>query len=726
MKSNFLKSLFVTLLLALVGCNGEDLTKYVDPFIGTGGNGHTYPGACAPFGMVQPSPVTGYGTWAYCSEYVYDDSAIMGFSQNHLNGTGCPDLGNVLVMPVADELVREWNDYSSDYKKESETASPGFYSVYLDRAQTNVEITASERVAYYRMRYDGDGKKGLLIDLQHTPSFNKERLHTHIKEAHSEWLDDYTLVGYSKEKMWVYQEYYFVVKFNRPVINRSLLPQLENEKALRYVAEFDLKSGEELMLKVALSSVSIEGAMKNLGEADNWNFDAVRKATKAKWNTLLSRVEVKGTEEQKMNFYTSLYHAFQQPNLHSDVDGRYRNSSGEVVKCGGEKCYSTFSLWDTYRAAHPLYTIVMPECVNDFVVSMLEQGEAQGYLPIWALWGGETHCMIGNHAIPVIAEAWRKGFRGYDGKRVLELMCKSQTTPHKRHNEWDLYMQYGYYPADKVSSQSVSVTLENAYDDYAVAEMAKMMGDEECLEHYARRAEFFKNVFDSETLCTRPRLADSSWQTPFEPNVMVPYKQGGSFTEATPFQYTWHVQHDVDWLVEFMGGKDKFVERLDSLFKGEVIHNQVDITGLIGQYAHGNEPCHHVPYLYTLVGRQDRTAEVVREVFDTQYSPRYDGLCGNDDCGQMSAWYIFSSMGFYPVDPVSCRYVLGAPQIDEVSLHLPNGKIFTVKAEGLNSEAKYVEKVYLNGELHELPYITHDDVVNGGELRFMMTDSVKK
>ena len=714
------------LLLVAVGCGTADYTKYVDPFIGTGGNGHTFPGACAPFGMVQPSPVTGYGEWAYCSEYVYNDTEILGFSQNHLNGTGCPDLGNVLIMPVSGELVREWNNYHSSYNKESETASPGYYSVYLDQPQTNVEITASDRVALYRLRYDGEGKKGLFIDLQHTPSFNKERLHTHIKEAWSEWLDDYTLVGYSKEKMWVKQEYYFVVKFNRPVVNKSVLPQLENEKALRHVAEFNLPSGEELMVKVALSSVSIEGAIENLGEVSDWDFESVRKSTKKRWNELLARAEVKGTKEQKANFYTSLYHAFIQPNILSDLNGSYRNVAGEVIKSKAKEVYSTFSLWDTYRAAHSLYTIVLPERVNDFVVSMLEQGDAQGYLPIWALWGGETHCMIGNHAIPVIAEAWRKGFRDYDGKEALELMCKTQTIPHKRNNEWGVYMQYGYYPADKISSQSVSRTLENAYDDYAVAEMAKMLGEEECRAHYAHRAEFFKNVFDPETRCVRPRLADGSWQTPFEPNVMVPYSQGGSFTEATPFQYTWHVQHDAEWLIDFMGGREAFVKRLDTLFEGEVHHNQVDITGLIGQYAHGNEPCHHVPYLYTLAGRSDRTAEVVREIFDTQYSPRYDGLCGNDDCGQMSAWYIFSSMGFYPVDPVSCQYVLGAPQIKEVSLHLPSGKSFTVKAEGLSCKAKYVDKVYLNGKLHELPYITHWDIVAGGELRFVMTDRVKK
>ena len=708
------------ILLISMSCTQTDYTKYVDPFIGTGGFGLTFPGACAPFGMVQPSPVTGYGEWKYCSEYQYDDSEILGFTQNHLNGTGCPDLGNVMIMPVAGELVREWNGYRSSYNKRDEKASAGYYSVYLDQPQTKVEITASERVALYKMRYDGGGKKGLLIDLQHTPAFKPHQLHTHISESESHWEDAQTLVGMAKDKMWARQTYFYVVEFSRPVVHTVTLPALEGEKAVRYVAEFDIPKGEKLMVKVALSSVSIDGAKNNLEEVADWDFDATYRNTKAKWNELLSRADIKGTKEEKKNFYTSLYHLFIQPNILSDASGYYRNAADEVVKSEASHTYSTFSLWDTYRAAHPLYTIVAPERVNDFVVSMLEQGEVQGYLPIWALWGNETHCMIGNHAIPVIVEAWRKGFRGYDGGRALELMKLSQTTPHKKLNDWELYMQYGYYPADKTKSQSVSVTLENSYDDYALSQMAEMLGDEECRAHYARRAEFFKNVFDSVSLCTRPRLADGSWQEPFDPKVMVPYKQGGAFTEATPFQYTWHVQHDVDWLIDFMGGKEAFVKRLDSLFEGEVVHNQVDITGLIGQYAHGNEPCHHIPYLYTLAGRMDRTAEVVREIFDTQYSPRYDGLCGNDDCGQMSAWYIFSAMGFYPVDPVSCEYILGAPQIEEISLHLIDGKTFTVKAEGLSRKAKYVESVYLNGEKLDRDHITHKEIMQGGELRFVM------
>lgn len=708
------------ILLISMSCTQTDYTQFVDPFIGTGGFGHTFPGACAPFGMVQPSPVTGYGEWKYCSEYQYDDSEILGFTQNHLNGTGCPDLGNVMIMPVAGELVREWNGYRSSYNKRDEKALAGYYSVYLDQPQTKVEITASERVALYKMRYDGGGKKGLLIDLQHTPAFKPQSLHTHISESESHWEDAQTLVGMAKDKMWARQTYFYVVEFSRPVVHTVTLPALEGEKAVRYVAEFDIPKGEELMVKVALSSVSIDGAKNNLEEVADWDFDATYRNTKTKWNELLSRADMKGTKEEKKNFYTSLYHLFIQPNILSDASGYYRNAANEVVRSSASQVYSTFSLWDTYRAAHPLYTIVAPERVNDFVVSMLEQGEAQGYLPIWALWGIETHCMIGNHAIPVIAEAWRKGFRGYDGGRALELMKLSQTTPHKKLNDWELYMQYGYYPADKTKSQSVSVTLENSYDDYALSQMAEMLGDEECRAHYARRAEFFKNIFDSTTLCARPRLADGSWQEPFDPKVMVPYKQGGAFTEATPFQYTWHVQHDVDWLIDFMGGKEAFVKRLDALFEGEVVHNQVDITGLIGQYAHGNEPCHHIPYLYTLAGRQDRTAEVVREIFDMQYSPRYDGLCGNDDCGQMSAWYIFSAMGFYPVDPVSCEYILGAPQIGEISLHLIDGKTFTVKAEGLSRKAKYVESVYLNGEKLDRDHITHKEIMQGGELRFVM------
>lgn len=704
----------------------KDYTQFVDPFIGTGGDGHTFPGACAPFGMVQPSPVTGHGNWAHNSEYVYDDTDIFGFTQNHLNGTGCPDLGNVLIMPASGELVRPWNGYRSGFEKSNEKASVGYYSVYLDQPKVRVEITASERVALYRMRYDGEGKKGLLIDLQHSPAYKPHQLHTHVKECQTEWLDNKTLVGTIKDKMWTKQTYSFIAEFNHPIIHKETLPILENEKAPRYVVEFNIRKGEELMVKIALSSVSVEGAKANLAEVSDWDFDGVHRKTKQRWNKLLSRAEVNGTIDEKKIFYTGLYHAFIQPNLHSDADGRYRNAADQIIKSEASHTYSTFSLWDTYRAAHSLYTILTPELVNDFVISMLEQCDAQGYLPVWALWGNETHCMIANHAIPVITEAWRKGFRAYDGKRALEAMCKSQTTPHRKLNDWDMYMKYGYYPVDKVHSRSVSVTMENAYDDYALAEMAKMIGDEECRAHYARRAEFFKNIYDSKTKYPRPRLADGSWQTPFQKNRMVPYAEGGAFVEATPSQYAWHVQHDVDWLIEFMGGKEEFVKELDTLFEGEIIANQLDITGLIGQYAHGNEPCHHIPYLYTLADRPDRAAEVIREVIDTMYSARPDGLCGNEDCGQMSSWYIFSSMGFYPIDPVSCKYILGAPQIKSVTLHLGEGKNFTTKAEGLSRRAKYVKSVYLNGVQLDRNYITHDEIMQGGELVFKMTDCLQK
>ena len=717
-------ALLVTLLFAY-GCGAGDYTRYVDPFIGTGATGHTFPGACAPFGMVQPSPVTGFGSWDYCSEYVYDDAEILGFTQNHLNGTGCPDLGNVLIMPVTGALERDWNDYRSGYSKQSEKASPGYYSVYLDDAKTKVEITASARVALYRMSYEGDGAQGLLVDLQHGPVWSPERVHTHVEEAWSQWVDQSKIVGYAKDKTFGPQSYFFVIEFNHPAVNFLTLPQQQGEKAMRYVAEFDLPEDEPLMVKVALSSVNVEGAEANVATLADWDFEAQRDRTKASWNALLSRVDVKGSRDEKRNLYTSLYHAFIQPNIHSDVDGRYRNAAGEVVRSEAEQAYTTFSLWDTYRAAHSLYTVLMPERVNDFVVSMLEQGEAQGYLPIWALWGGETHCMIGNHAIPVIAEAWGKGFREYDGRRALELMRRSQTLSHRKQNDWGTYLHYGYYPADRCKSQSVSMTLENAYDDYALARMAEMLGDESLREEYDRRADFFKSVYDAESRCARPRLADGSWQSPFDKCVMIPYKQGGGFTEATPFQYTWHVQHDVDWLIDFMGGKERFVEQLDSLFVGQLVADQPDITGLIGNYAHGNEPCHHIPYLYTLVDRQDRAAEVVREIFDTQYAPRYDGLCGNDDCGQMSAWYIFSAMVFYPVDPVSGCYVLGAPQIEQMELRLADEKSFKVKAEGLSREAKYVERTLLNGVELDRAYITYDEIMQGGELRFVMTDKVR-
>ena len=699
-----------------------DYTQYVNPFIGAADNGHTFPGATTPFGMIQTSPVTGAVGWRYCSEYMNSDSIIWGFTQTHLSGTGCMDLGDVLVMPATGERTRAWDGYRSHFSKDQESATPGYYSVLLEDPNVKAELTASTRAAFHRYTYINADQASVLIDLQHGPAWNENQYHSHVSACEVNWEDDQTLVGHVDNSVWVQQDYFFVVKFNRPVTEKINLEMSETEKGQRIVAGFDMEPGDELLMKIALSSTGIEGAKKNLEtEIPGWDFEATRQAAKDGWNSYLSRINVTGTKEQLINYYTCFYHALIQPNQISDVDGMYRNAKNEVVKTGGDAFYSTFSLWDTYRAAHPFYTIMVPERVDGFINSLIENGEAQGFIPIWALWGKDNYCMVANHGVAVVAEAYRKGFRGFDAERALNIMKRTQTESHKLKSDWETYMKYGYFPTDLIRAESVSSTLESVYDDYAVWDMATRMGKAEDIEYYGKRKDFYKNLFDTQTQFMRPRKSDGTWKTPFDPsNVGHSESVGGDYTEGNAWQYTWHVQHDVPGLIELFGGEEKFLTKLDSVFTVELKTSQADVTGLIGQYAHGNEPSHHVAYLYTMAGKPERTQELIRQIFDTQYRPEPDGLCGNDDCGQMSAWYMFSAMGFYPVDPVSGNYVFGAPQMPKIVLNLANGKTFTVIAEGISEENKYVESITLNGEPYTKNYITHEDIVNGGTLVFKM------
>ena len=715
---------------ALASCGNQaqtntasmDYTQYVNPFIGAADNGHTFPGATTPFGMIQTSPVTGAVGWRYCSEYVNNDSIIWGFTQTHLNGTGCMDLGDVLVMPATGERTRAWDAYRSRFSKDQESATPGYYSVELEEPNVRAELTASPRVALHRYTYHTADSASVLIDLQHGPTWNEAQYHSQVSLCDVKWEDAQTLTGHVRNSVWVHQDYFFVLKFNRPTTGQINLPMAETEKGQRIVACFDMQPGDELLTKIALSTTSVEGARKNMDtELPGWDFEATRLAAKESWNNYLKRIEVTGTDAEKANYYTSFYHALIQPNQISDVDGMYRNAKDKIVKTGGDAFYSTFSLWDTYRAAHPFYTLMVPEKVDGFVTSLVEQGEVQGFLPIWGLWGKETFTMIANHGVSVIAEAYRKGFRGFDAERAFNMVKRTQTVSHPHKSNWENYMKHGYFPTDLTEVESVSSTLESVYDDYAAADMAKRMGKEEDAAYFAKRADFYKNLFDTQTQFMRPRNANGTWKSPFDPSeVAHAESKGGDYTEGNAWQYTWHVQHDVPGLIALFGGEEPFLNKLDSVFTVELKTTQADVTGLIGQYAHGNEPSHHVTYLYTLAGRPERTQELIRQIFDTQYRPEPDGLCGNDDCGQMSAWYMFSAMGFYPVDPVSGNYVFGAPQLPKIVLHLADGKTFTVIAEGLSEENKYVESITLNSQPYTKKYITHEDIVNGGTLVFKM------
>ncbi len=703
----------------------SDYCQYVNPFIGNADNGHTFPGATVPFGFIQVSPETGNDSWRYCSGYNYEDKTILGFAQNHLNGTGCQDLGDILMLPFAGDKIPE--NLRAKIDKETEKASPGYYTVNLPDFGINVELTATQHTAFHRYTFEQESAVNLLLDMQSGVVWNPDALKKHVIQAEMQMPDNRTITGHQEVQNWVRRHYYYVIQFDQPYTVKEELPLEADEKGKRFILSFDIKPGETLQAKVAISGVSIDGAMASLkAENPDWDFNDIREKTYKQWNELLSRVQVTGTNDQKTTFYTSLYHLYIQPNNVADVDGRYRGANDSVFTSSSVNYYSTLSLWDTYRAAHPLYTIVIPEKVDGMVQSMLGHFKAQGYLPIWTLWGKENHCMIGNHAVPVIVDAYLKGFRGFDAEEAFQAIKTSLTTSHQG-SDWENYVKYGYYPLDIMQTESVSKTLESVYDDYCAAQMAQAMGKTEDYVYFMKRADFYKNLLDPETRLMRGKDSKGNWRTPFN-SVSVAHSSisGGDYTEGNAWQYTWHVQHDVPGLINLMGGNDAFVAKLDSLFIVEASAEEIgavpDVTGLIGQYAHGNEPSHHVVYLYEYAGQPWRTQELVREVFDRFYLNKPDGLCGNDDCGQMSGWYIFSAMGFYPVNPAGGEYVLGAPQVGKVSISLPEGKVFTMEAKGLSKENKYVKSVTLNGKPVEGFIIRHKDIMDGGKLVFTMTD----
>ncbi len=708
MNRNFVMACLL-LPLALCCTQVEDVCSYVDPFIGTADNGHTFPGACVPFGLVQPSPDSGNDEWKYCSGYNIADDTLIGFSQTHLNGTGCQDLGDILLFPFSGTS----DTFRTGYDKASQVATPGYYSVQLENG-VQARLTATARVAQYLFQYGDAASRRLMVNFQNGIVFTPGNLLQHVLDADISYDDCCTITGHLSVKNWVGREVYFVVKFSEPYVIRTNLPLQPEEKADKVVLDFATGTAP-LGVKVALSSRSVEGALAAL-EAENpgWDFEKTRAAAHEKWHSLLSRVEVEGSAEERTNVYTSLYHLYIQPNEISDVNER--------------PFFSTFSLWDTYRAAHPFYTILNPEMVGPFVQSLVDQFHTQGFLPIWPLWGGETHAMIGNHAVPVVVEACLKGFGGFDPEEAYEAVKTSLTVSHRK-SDWEIYDRYGYYPFDLVEVESVSRTMETCYDDYCASLLAGHLGHKEDSVFFARRALNYQNLLDPSSGLVRGKDSKGAWRTPFDKfRLSHAATAGGDYTEGNAWQYTWHVQQAPQTLVDLLGGADAFEAKLDSLFFLDVVSQANtgfvdDVTGLIGQYAHGNEPSHHVIYMYQYAGRPWRTEALVREVFDRFYRPLPDGLCGNDDCGQMSAWYLFSAMGFYPVDPAGGEYVLGAPQIPSITLKLPGGKTFTSRALGLSPIHKYVKSVTLNGMPLEGFKLTYNDIMQGGVLEFEMTDT---
>lgn len=726
-----MKQIYLILFgLFLLACNTEkediDYTQYVDPFIGTADNGHTFPGACAPLGMIQTSPQTGNGIWKYCSGYNYGDDTIQGFAQTHLNGTGVPDLGDLLIYPFSGEIER--NVFKSKFDKKTEFATPGYYKVNLSDHNIDVELTAGQRVAFHHYTFN-QGNAKLYIDLSSglwdkPSSSNEPRI---IKQSDVNWEDSQTISGHNVVKAWVERQVFYVINFDKPYkVEKRVLTE-DGKETDKYILNFDINEGETLQVKLALSTVSIDGAKMNLKEEiEDWNLDSLQAQTQTAWNNLLKRVEIVGTLDQKKNFYTSMYHLYIQPNNVADVDGHFRGVNDEIALAKNGKYYSTLSLWDTYRAAHPLYTILSPELVGDMVQNMVEHQKAQSFLPIWTVWGKENYCMIGNHAVPVIVDAYLKGIKGIEVENAYRAIKTSLTENHFN-SDWTIYDKYGYYPYDMVEVESVSRTLESSFDDYSAALMAKALGYSDDYNLFLKRSNYYKNLFDTNTNLMRPKNANGEWLSPFDSFILShAHTSGGHYTEGNAWQYTWHVQHDVKGLIDLMGGKSIFANKLDSLFEVDGIKHGDgfvdDVTGLIGQYAHGNEPSHHVAYLYNYLDRPHRTQELIREVFDRFYLPKADGLCGNDDCGQMSAWYVFSAMGFYPVNPVGGEYIIGAPQIESIKLNLQEGKVFEMETKNLSEENKYVKKIELNGKEITDYRIQHSDIMQGGRLVFWMSD----
>lgn len=701
----------------------RSLTKLVNPFVGTAKNGHTYPGASLPFGMVQLSPDTRTEGWDACSGYHFSDSTILGFSHTHLSGTGVADYGDILILPTIGkpgfhEVVR------SKFRHSEESASPGYYRVRLADHDINVELTATRRVGVHRYTFPKTDSALVLVDLKHGLGLDK------VIESSLQIIGDREIAGFRRSDGWAKNQIiYFVAQFSKAfksfgiAIDRKA--QAQRRKAtgtdLKGYVRFSTASMESVILKVALSSVSIAGARRNLNsEMPGWDFGAAKTSAERIWNEQLNRIWVDGGKsDQRRTFYTALYHTMLTPNLFSDVDGQYHGMDGTTRKADGFEMYTVFSLWDTFRAEHPLFTIIDRKRALDFVRSILAKYEESGLLPVWELASNETFCMIGYHSVPVILDAYMKGIRNFDAERALVAMKHSAELDHFG---LKAYRQSGFIPSE-AESESVSKTLEYAYDDWCIAQLARALGKKQIESEFSERAEFYRNLFDPSTGFMRAR-ENGRWFEPFDPAAVT-----FNYTEANAWQYSFFVPHDIPGLIQLQGGKESLVRKLDQLFAADTRtsgRNQLDISGMVGQYAQGNEPSHHVAYLFNEAGAPWKTQGIVRRIVDSLYTPEADGLCGNDDCGQMSAWYVFSAMGFYPVTPGTPFYSIGSPLFDRVTLRLENGKQFVIKTTGNSASSPYIQSASFKGSSYTHCYISHDDILGGGTLDFVMGSALNQ
>jgi len=707
----------------------QNLDQYVNPMIGTGGNGHTFPGATAPFGLVQLSPDTDVNGWDLCSGYHYSNPTIMGFSYTHLSGTGVADYGDILFMPMTDKLrvvpgdeKNPDNGYRSRFDHKTEVAQPGYYSVYLKDYKTKVELTATTRVGLQKYTFPKTKKAFVLIDLVH--GIQNVTLDSEIKI-----IGNNTVAGYRKSSGAAKYTVYFYAKFARPfddfgtVVDNKILEKKRYAKGknVKGFFKFDASNNNEVLVKVGISFVNLKGAEENLkAEVPGWDFNKVREATAAKWNKTLNKIQVEGgTKNQKTVFYTALYHSLICPNTFNDVNGNYMGMDGKVHNSKNQDVFTVFSLWDTFRATHPLFTIIEPKIDNEMVETLLRKYKASGLLPVWELAGNETNIMIANHAIPVIVDAYMKGLRNYDIETAYKAIKHSTETDLRG---LKYYKKFGFVPSD-YESESVSKTLEFAYDDWCVAQMAKSLGKQKDYEYYIGRAKNYINLFDTSTGFMTAR-DNGNWARNFDPIAI-----NSDYTEANAWQYTFFVPQDVDGLIKLYGGRKNFVSKLDELFNTSSKLGgsfQADVTGMIGQYAQGNEPDQQTPYLYNYAGAPWKTQHIVREIVDSLYKNTVDGLCGNDDCGQMSSWLVFADLGFYPVCPGSNDYIIGTPLFKKVTINLENGKKFVINAKNNSNKNYYIQSATFNGTDYNKSFISHSDLTNGGELTFQMGSEPNK
>jgi predicted alpha-1,2-mannosidase len=741
--------LAIALLCAGSSIHAANRTDSVDVFIGTGGDGHTFPGATRPFGMVQLSPDTQVRhfrqSYPWAAGYRYEDDSILGFSHTHFSGAGHSDLGDVLLMPTAGEVKlepgypeRPFSGYRSRFSHKDERAEPGYYAVKLLDNDVDVELTASERVGLHRYRFKPGAEANVILDLRSSIyDWGGKNLWSRLRLRGND-----TVTGMRETRGWAPgRQLYFAIRFSRPIVAHQLLNREEGVdykgfaapgktpaekvlvegKALEGTFAFGTPADGTVLVKVAVSGVSEDGALANLAEMPGWDFDAERTRAHDAWEEALAAVDIDAPQPMKRMAYTSLYHAMLAPSLFMDADGKYRGPDNQVHQAQGFRFHSTFSLWDTYRALHPLLTLIQPEPRNvDFVRSLIESQKASPYgiLPVWQFAGLETWCMIGYHAVPVIADAYMKGLKGFDADEALRAMTAS--AEYGPYGGLQYYMKLGYVPID-LEPEAASKTVEYAFDDWTIARMAEKMGRRDVADRYYKRAQNWRNVFDPKTGFVRAKKSDGKYREPFDP---ARSNFGSDYTEGSAWQYSWYMPHDNAGLVKMLGGDAGLIAKIDQVFDAKidptVYAHMEDISGLIGHYAHGNEPSHHVAYLYNYAGAPWKTQARLAQIVKSQYKDTPDGLAGNDDLGQMSAWLAFTALGFYPVAPGSNEYVIGRPFVERATLNLPNGKRFTIRTEGLSDSNAYVGSVTLNGKPLARSVLRHEEIVAGGELVFRM------